>query len=1146
MQGTIDERTAWLDRPILSSIRITWETALLAVILILAFATRFYDLESRVMSHDETIHVYHNSWSLFTGQGYRHDPLSHGPFQTHVVALSYFLFGDSDTTARIPAVLFSIATVGIVWLYRRYLGKAGTIIAMILMLISPYMLYYGRYVRNEAYAAFAGVALLWAILRYLETGKDKYTYWVTFATVLHFTAKETSFIYTAQVLSFLGFYFLYQIARQTWPKASHRNPFLILFLAAMLMLGLSGFITLRERQAAGPSATDTAVPAVPGQALPGLPSEGPSPIVLALGILGGLAMLVALYFLIRGMTWQKLREERSFGLMIVIGTLVLPQLSAFGVYFMGWNVPTNATEVTNLNITDIGRIAVFLIPFFIASVAIGLFWKPKTWLINAAIYYSFFTIFYTTVFTNGAGFFTGTVGSLGYWLKQQGVERGSQPWYYYAFVQVPIYEYLPALASLLAYGLLIFGKRPLLRFTQAFQQLQASITSQEDSIETAQEGSELREPAEPVLQPAPVLPLLAFYVAASFLSFSVAGEKMPWLTVHMTWPMVLFGGWALGYLVDTVIWERFKVWRGWLMLLVLVIFIISFLAAAGSLFGATPPFQGQSLDNLQATSTFVTAFVIAAISAFLLWKLAAAWPFEQFVRVVSLLIFAFLAVLTARTAIQSSYINYDNANELLVYAHSAGGVKVVMDQVEQISRRTTDGLAIPVAYDGEYPFFWYLRNYTNAQYFGSNPSRTLREVPIIIVGDTNFGKIEPVVGDAYEKFEYIRLWWPNQDYFNLSLSRIWGAIRNPQMRAALFDIWLNRDYTQYGQVTGRDMSLENWSPSTRMRLYVRKDIASKIWEYGSASVAAPVAADPYEGKGVKLIADNILGAPGTAPGQLQQPRDLAVAQDGSLYVADTKNHRIQHIAPDGTALHTWGSFADSAAGEAPGGTFYEPWGIGLGLDGSVYVADTWNHRVQKFTHEGEFIKSWGYFGQAEQPDAFWGPRDIAIDGQGRVFVSDTGNKRIAVFDSDGNFLTQFGVAGLALGEFDEPVGITIGADGKVYVADTWNQRIQVFQEGDGGFQVLTSWDVSAWYGQSLDNKPFLAIDEADNLFVVDPEGYRVLQFKDSGEFIRYWGDFGTGPDAFGLVGSVAVDPDGGVWVSDAGNSRLMHFVIPSD
>jgi hypothetical protein len=89
------------------------------------------------LSHDETIHVYHNSWSLYTGQGYRHDPLSHGPFQFHLVALSYFLFGANDMTARIPAALFSIASVAFVWFYKRYLGKSGMFIAMLMMLISP-------------------------------------------------------------------------------------------------------------------------------------------------------------------------------------------------------------------------------------------------------------------------------------------------------------------------------------------------------------------------------------------------------------------------------------------------------------------------------------------------------------------------------------------------------------------------------------------------------------------------------------------------------------------------------------------------------------------------------------------------------------------------------------------------------------------------------------------------------------------------------------------------------------------------------------------------------------------------------------------------------------------------------------------------
>jgi len=114
-----------------------------------------YDLETRVMSHDESLHTYF-SWLFQRGQGYQHSPMMHGPLQFHLLALSYFIFGVSDFTARIPAVLFSIATVWMVWYWRRYLGKTGTIIAGFLMVISPYMLYYGRYVRNEAFAGFSG------------------------------------------------------------------------------------------------------------------------------------------------------------------------------------------------------------------------------------------------------------------------------------------------------------------------------------------------------------------------------------------------------------------------------------------------------------------------------------------------------------------------------------------------------------------------------------------------------------------------------------------------------------------------------------------------------------------------------------------------------------------------------------------------------------------------------------------------------------------------------------------------------------------------------------------------------------------------------------------------------------------------------
>ena len=63
------------------------------------------------------------------------------------------------------------------------------------------------------------------------------------------------------------------------------------------------------------------------------------------------------------------------------------------------------------------------------------------------------------------------------------------------------------------------------------------------------------------------------------------------------------------------------------------------------------------------------------------------------------------------------------------------------------------------------------------------------------------------------------------------------------------------------------------------------------------------------------------------------------------------------------------------------------------------------------------------------------------------------------------------------GQFDEPVGIAVDQAGLVYVADTWNQRIQVFQPDDQGqYSPLRSWDLQAWYGQSLENKPYLTVD----------------------------------------------------------------------
>ena len=128
--------------------------------------------------------------------------------------------------------------------------------------------------------------------------------------------------------------------------------------------------------------------------------------------------------------------------------------------------------------------------------------------------------------------------------------------------------------------------------------------------------------------------------------------------------------------------------------------------------------------------------------------------------------------------------------------------------------------------------------------------------------------------------------------------------------------------------------------------------------------------------------------------------------------------------------------------------FYYPSGIAVAGDDSVYVADTGNHRIQKFSSHGQFVAKWGSKGEGN--GEFFEPNGIAIDSSGYIYVADTGNHRIQKFTSDGQFVTKWGSYGGGNGEFAEPSGIAIDSSGHVYVADTENHRIQKFSS-DGQF-----------------------------------------------------------------------------------------------
>jgi sugar lactone lactonase YvrE len=191
-----------------------------------------------------------------------------------------------------------------------------------------------------------------------------------------------------------------------------------------------------------------------------------------------------------------------------------------------------------------------------------------------------------------------------------------------------------------------------------------------------------------------------------------------------------------------------------------------------------------------------------------------------------------------------------------------------------------------------------------------------------------------------------------------------------------------------------------------------------------------------------------------AAAQFSSPRGLTIDAAGNLYVVDTGNARIRRVTPDGTVSTFAGSgtagFFDGPAEEAQ---FNDPRGIAVDPDGQVYVADTGNHRVRRITPEGAVST----FAELPGPDEVQrpsearlsGPYGVAADGEGRVFVADTTSNTIQLIDADGTCSVYAGNGswGDADGQpvqasFRSPVALALDAAGHLYVADCFSHRIR--------------------------------------------------------------------------------------------------------
>ena len=426
----------------------------------------------------------------------------HGTFQFVATGMVFSVFGASDATARLLPALTGIAVVAApLLLFRRELGEWGSRIAAVLLAVSPGMLYFSRFARNDIYMVLWTLLLVWSLWRFLEAPRPRYVYVAAVVLAVSFATKELTYLILLVFMSYLflrvigdlppterpsaesrlratiatvtnaarGFWRLIKTPIRAWPPAA---AFFLLLLTLVMPLGAAASGIFQDRIGLiltnpdpGAARQEGGVPALAGPI--GAPiSNGPG---LASSLFDGLSDVSGL----RVASSAELENSEA------------PALSFGGLTLQAFDIAS-----------------ILVLGLFAAGVALGVKWWGRRWLIAAAIFWSTFAFLFTTAFSNWQGFASGIWQSLGYWIAQQEVARGGQPWYYYLAL-LSTYEYLPLIVGVVT-GAYLVRKR--------------------DSFGT----------------------LLSYWFLLTLAFQTYAGEKMPWLSVHLVLPLILLSGRGLG------------------------------------------------------------------------------------------------------------------------------------------------------------------------------------------------------------------------------------------------------------------------------------------------------------------------------------------------------------------------------------------------------------------------------------------------------------------------------------------------------------------------------------------------------------------------------------------------------------------------
>lgn len=281
------------------------------------------------------------------------------------------------------------------------------------------------------------------------------------------------------------------------------------------------------------------------------------------------------------------------------------------------------------------------------------------------------------------------------------------------------------------------------------------------------------------------------------------------------------------------------------------------------------------------------------------------------------------------------------------------------------------------------------------------------------------------------------------------------------------------------------------------------------------------------------------------------PYGVALDGDGTLYIADAgDNNRIRKIGVGGVVTTLAGSGEGFVDGVGAAAAFHTPSGLACDAAGNIYVADTGNHAIRKISPQGVVttLAGTGVAGFRDGPGVqaqFNGPVGVAADASGNVYVADTYNDRIRVIRADGHVITlaggekpgyQDGPGSAA--RFDTPSALAVDALGNIWIADTRNNAIR---------KLTSSGEVSTLVRSQPGEPPILyrpislAVTRDGLLYAGELASGRVLQLSRTGQTHVLIG--ATQDDRMSRAAGLAINAAGALYVADATSYRV-HKISP--